>query len=641
LAETRHQLLLTWLEENPEVPVYVRRKLDDLYDSFTRTSLTLDRLGIKGKEQDVVFRGLQEAYWQTRVKTAQLDPGFRMLTTALDIQARKAEESRKRLELFGKSVSRAGMRIGWLAYRLVMVGRIMLRWFTAPIRRATALIKDWERTLVDTAFALGFLASKGYLSAEAQEFLREAMEKLPEAGMTLQSILTILQSALAYLAAVAVSELIKGLVGLAETMMRMAKEAEPVLLPLFKKFSEILAEISGLIERVGISALESFVRGILDVVDGIVWLLDVIEPILPSLAHLLGLAVGLSPVLVALGTAFYFLSPALMAAGSLLAWFSTTALAPLLPLITGVAVAVTAAVAVFRWLERIIGPIPALIAAIAAAFAVALVTFKLVTVALAALGTAGAAVSPGLVALGTSMGMAGGLAAPAIPIILALAAAALAVGAAFLMAGTGVKMASEGLTLLLTSLLNLSPAIPSLFEAAAGLTAIAVAGLTLIPAMLGLIGASAGLFALATGITALASSIMALVAAAEAFEKVGGVVEGIIGGIAGAVNWLGGALAALCFRHATPMAKRFGETLGAVEEQTKGLTEDVTKLGEGLKGLRGVEMGVGGPGGSPEARQEITVYSTISIGTVTGVADLDLVREAANKGIAEALRRRT
>jgi len=641
LAETRHQLLLTWLEENPEVPVHVRRKLDDLYGSFARTTMMLGKLGIKGREQDAVFRGMQEAYWQTRVKAGQLDPGFRMLTASLDMQSRKAEEGRKRLELFGRALFRAGMRVGWLAYRLVMIGRIVLRWFTDPIRRGISLLKDWERTLVDTAFALGFLASRGYLSAEAQEFMLKVMGKLPEAGMTLQSILALLQTALVYLAAVAVSKLTGGLVRLGETMLRMAERAEPVLLPLFESINKVLAEISGLIERVGIPALESFVRGILDVVGGIVWLLGVIEPILPHLAYFIGLAAGLSPILIAIGTALYFLSPALMAAGSLLSWLATTALAPLLPILIAVVAAITAAVAVFKWLEGTIGPIPALIAAVAAAFTVGLVTFKLATIALAALGGVGAVVSPALVAVGTAMGTAGALAMPVIPIILALAAAALAVGAAFLMAGIGVKMASEGLILLLASLLTLSPAIPSLFVAAAGLTAIAAAGLTLIPAMFGLIGASAGLFALATGITALASSIMVLVAAAEAFERVGGVVEKIVGGVAGAVSWLGGALAALCFRHAIPMAKRFGETLDTVEEQTRGLTEDVTRLGEGLKGLRGVEIGAGSPGGGPEARQEITIYSTISIGTVTGVADLDLVREAANKGIAEALRRRT
>ena len=641
MAERRFELALRWLEENPDIPDKVADKLQSLYTGFSKASVSLGRLGYQGKQQDVVFKGMQAQYRANYVETMKGDVGFRILSDTLDAQRKQAEATRKRWVSFGRSLRNTGVRLGWLGFRMTVVGRMLLRWMEKPVRKIISTLRDWDKTLGSVAGTLGLLQATGMDSAETLASLRDVLEKLPAVGLRFEAALGALEAIWARMAVDVGPALTDLLMTLADAFYKLWDQVSPKLIPALENLVDrILPPLLDLIESVGPALIEGFVNGLNFTIPLLINLLDALKPILPTVAFLIGAILPLSPLLIAIGTAAYLISPVLMTLGSVITFLSSTALAPLIPILGAVAGAITAGTAVFLLLKDVIGPVPALILGIATAIGVGVGLWYLLSAALTTTTVAGATLIPTVAALGTSITGVLSAMIPTIPVILALAAAALAVGAAFLMAGAGVKLACEGLVYLLSNLVALAPQVPILFTCAAGLLAIAAAGLVLIPAMLGLIGAAAGLVAMSAGITALAASIMVLVAALEAYKAVADVANSITGAFAGAVNFLGDALSGLCFKHAIPMARKFNDVLDESAEQTQSLTDDVETLGKGLKALPAGAPGIGAGAGAEVTTQYVTVYPSISIGTVSSELDLATVTDAVNRGISEALRKR-
>jgi len=642
MAERRFELALRWMEENPDIPDKVAVKIQNLYSGFAKASTSLSKLGFTGKQNDVVFKGLQEQYRGNVAEATKGDIGFKLLSDTLDAQAKQAAATRQHWEKFGRSIRNTGVRLGWLGYRMTIVGRMMLKWLEMPIKKVTDTLKNWQKTMGDTARTLGLLEATGLGTAVTLASLRDILTKLPTVGLKFEAAMGALEAIWARIAVDIGPILIDSLMSVANAFFEMWNQVSPTLIPALQELADrILPPLLDLLKSAGPALIEGFVNGLTFTVPLLVNLLDALKPILPTVATLIGAILPLAPLLIAIGTAAYLISPVLMSLGSIITFLAGTALAPLIPIVAAAVAAIATAVGIFLALKDVIGPIPAMIVAVVSGFLVGMGVFYAVSAAISAIGAAGAAASPGIVAIGGAVGAAGAAATPAIPIILALSVAALAVGAAFLMAGAGVMMACQGLVYLLTNLMALAPAIPYLFTCAAGLMAIAVAGWALIPAMLGLVGASAGLIAMSVGITALAASIWALVAAVTAYKAVADTAKGITDALSGAVNWLGSALSGLCFKHAVPMAEAYNKTLLESAEQTQSLTEDVDSLGKNLKALPAAEVGVaGGAAGAGAGTQYITVYPNISIGNVSAEVDLDKITDAVNKGIAESLRRR-
>jgi len=642
MAERRFELALRWLEENPDVPDKVSEKLQNLYAGFAKASTSLSKLGYTGKQNDVVFKGLQAQYRENYVQAAKGDVGFKLLSDTLDAQEDQAAATRERWEKFGRSLRNTGVRLGWLGYRMTIVGRMMLRWLEMPIKKVTDTLKNWQKTMGDTARTLGLLEATGLGTAVTLASLRDVLTKLPAVGLKFEAAMGALEAVWARIAVDIGPILTDALMKMANAFFELWDKVSPTLIPALQELVDrIMPPLLDLLKSAGPALIEGFVNGLTFTVPLLINLLDALKPILPTVATLIGAILPLAPLFIAIGTAAYLISPVLMSLGSVITFLAGTALAPLIPILAAVAAAVTAGAAVFFALKDVIGPIPALVLAIATAVGIGVGAWYLMSTALATVTAAGVTTAPVIAAVGTAVASTLIAMVPAVPVIYALAVAALAVGAAFLMAGGGVMMACQGLVLLLTNLMALAPAIPNLFTCAAGLMAIAVAGWALIPAMLGLIGASAGLIAMSVGITALAASIWALVAAVKAYEAVADTAKGITDALSGAVNWLGGALSSLCFKHAVPMAEAYNKTLLESAEQTQSLTEDVDTLGKNLKALPAAEVGVaGGAAGAGAGTQYITVYPNISIGNVSAEVDLDKVYDAVNKGIAESLRRR-
>jgi len=146
---------------------------------------------------------------------------------------------------------------------------------------------------------------------------------------------------------------------------------------------------------------------------------------------------------------------------------------------------------------------------------------------------------------------------------------------------------------------------------------------------------------LALAVGGLALALWGLVAAAKAFEEVGGVVNNVVGAVTGGISNLGNALMSLCFRHATPYAEAFADTVTDVTGKTVELEKDISSLGKGLRGLSESEVGIGGVGGAAGGgTQYVTIHAPISIESISSEVDLENATEEINKAIANSVRRR-
>lgn len=177
-------------------------------------------------------------------------------------------------------------------------------------------------------------------------------------------------------------------------------------------------------------------------------------------------------------------------------------------------------------------------------------------------------------------------------------------------------------------------------------------GATLAPLGTSLFSLSGPINAVSGALSGIASAGKVVVDAFSGVSAIGKTVADAFSGVSSAgktlTDTLGGiakALGSLCFIHVAGYVETFNNNL---TEANRTMEETLSNLGamrselSSIPGHGGMPtLGAPGtPGTTGEIVQHITVYATVHIGSVTGVADLDYVTEAVNKGIAEALRRR-
>lgn len=580
MSESRIRLALEWLELHPEVKDAVEGKLRDLEETYNRASENVSKLGLKGKVAGEVTKRLAERFDREKAALVATDKSIGWVLDAYEEQERASKAAEKRLRGYGERLTRIGVRLGWFSYRLVMIGRVLLRYFLEPVKKVISLLRNWERTLETTVFSLAFLSSQGLITSEVASDLFEAMMKLPEAGLKVQAAFGLLEGVLAKIGIALAPVITSGLIEVAQALLEVWNNVEPLLIPALETFvNNILPSLISLIKDVGPAIIIGFVNGLTAAIPLIIGFLNALKPILPLLAQIVGFIVPFLPLLIGLGTALYIVST----------------------------------------LFQFFGGVILILAAI-----------------LGKLGVVSAAVSPAVSTLGAAIGTAGAAATPAIPIILALGGAVALAGAGFLMAGAGVMLAVNSIMQLIPQLTQLAALVPVLASLAAGLIGVGAAGLLLIPASIGILALSGAIVTLSGAIALLTSALVALTAAAKAFNEVGEAIKSAIGGISSAIGGLASALGSLCFRHVIPIASRFSETLSEASNQTKQLTSNVDRLGRGLRGIPEVGAGTLTSGGN----QHVSVYAPISIGSVSGIEDLSRVADVVSRGIAEALRRR-
>lgn len=626
MSQRRIELWLEWLEAHPETYDAVRKKIGQLAIANQQaTNLALK--GAKTKQQEVnVLSSATESYQDEATTIARQNiPGYKAYEDITERARKKQAQMSESIKNLGLKFQQAGWRVGFFGWIVSYSARSVFRIFSQLYRTFTNMIKtaaDWPTSLTKVAYALAMLESRGLLTADMQTFLESTMEDLINLGPDFQALWAGLEATM---------------IGIA---VKISKNIIPAILKGLDKLAAFITENEKVIAELAERFVGEFLPALIECLPAILNIAMALMPLIPIVAQLLKLFGPLIPVIFLLGTVLWTIGPIFTLLGSIISMFSVgplagllSALIPLLPVIISLVAAVGSAVGVFLLLKDRIGPIPALIAAVVTGILVGVAAFKILTLVLGAM-------SPVLAGAGAAIGAFGAAATPAIPILLTLGAAVLMAGAGFALAGAGVWLAVNAIIQLANSLGILGPLVPVLAGVAVALIGIAAAGLGLFPAVVGIGAMAFAMGGLALAIIGLTAALWGLVAAAKAFEEVGGFVSNVVGGITSGIGNLGNALMSLCFRHAMPTAKKFGEVVSDVTDKTVGLDKEVRSLGSGLRGLPTGEVGVAGGRGAGAGTQHVTVYAPLSIGTVAAQVDIDKMKEEVNKSIADGVRRR-
>jgi len=629
--EAALRLRFYWGEVDAQIPRRVQAQLRTLQHNVIAARAILKGATRDTRKHAEINRIASQVYQRhAEVLLRRHRPAVALAREISERMRREQIRQQEQWQRLIRSVTRFGFRIGWFAYRLVMIGRIIIRWMQRPIQRMIDVMRNWERSLEEIMFGMALLELEGLATGETLSLLERIMEELPDVGMQVQGMMSLVTALFALAGTTVMRELVPAFVRLLEVIMKVWSSMETQLIVVIRDLIDrVLPVLIRLIEEAGPAFIIGIAQGLATVIPMIVEFLHSIRGLMPYISRLIGFLIPLAPVMVAIGTALYFVGPVMEAIAASLKILA--ALAGLLHLsLVPLASAIGAAVIAFLLLKDIMGPIPALFASLAVGIGTYLIVMKLVTLVLAKVTALGLTAAPAIKGLGVAIGAAGAAAIPAIPVMLALGGMAVMIGAGFYLAGHGIMMAVGAIIQLIgeaSAMVELAPAIVAVGVALGGL---AVSGLALIPAALAIGGTAIAMYSLAGAVTALAGALITLSVAAETFNRVGGVVHGLVGSLTGAFHGLAGAIGALCFEEVTPSVKEYSRTLRDALTLTREMRREVGELGVGL-----------GPAGRGRTAgpQYITIYPSITIGEVTGVADLEMVQEAVSRGLSEALRR--
>ena len=249
---------------------------------------------------------------------------------------------------------RAGWRLGWFGYRMVMIGRIVTRWLMTPIRRVIRDLSAWDKSMNTVATTMGFMAAAGELTAERQAFLESTLERLAELGPEFAAAWGYLQSALIALSAEAGPPLIELFYSLGDLIRELTPIIADVAVPAIQELVSTIIQILPSLRPILEVAIPEFIRGLQSTLPVMFAFVNAVKPLIPLFARLAGMIAPLAPVLTGIGMALYFLSPAfevlsgvLRAVSFLFGQFSVAAgavsipLSALIPIILAIAYAVT------------------------------------------------------------------------------------------------------------------------------------------------------------------------------------------------------------------------------------------------------------------------------------------------------------
>jgi len=358
------------MEKHPQVVASVEDKLRSLIGVYGNA---VRRIREVIPESDRLTRALQIAQDVFKEQKAELVLNTRSAEFMAQVLARLTDEEERvgsqgeqlasKLAALGKFTIRVGYRMGWFAFRTMVVGRILLSWMLKPLRMGIRALTNWESSLDRAASALGLLAASGMLTTRRADILYNSILKLAKAGPEVQGAFQYLQSVLASIAVDAIQPFIPMILKLADTIAALWEEVSPKLIPALETLvDQVFPPLIELIQRVGPAIVEGFVQGLSIALPFIINFLGALEPILPVIAQLIGFLLPFAPILVGIGAALYVLSPILTAVGTIMQVLSfilsgavipalgafLSALAPLLPVLLPLIAVIAAAILVWK-----------------------------------------------------------------------------------------------------------------------------------------------------------------------------------------------------------------------------------------------------------------------------------------------------
>lgn len=583
VRQARIQLMLEWIEKHPGVVGRVEGKLRSLIGAYGNVTRYL-RANIK--DQNKLKKALQAArdvFEEKKVTLVSTGRGLRENAKAADFMSAVSEKLAKNqgqlgrtLQGWGRRMIGVGYRIGWFAFRTMVLGRMIMNWLLAPIKKGIRALLDWEGIIDRGATSMGLLAAAGLLTGERLDFLKGAISTLIEKGIAFSGAWGYLQTVLATMAADIAAVFTPALLEIADALVEVWEQVKPTLIPALEDLVErVLPPLLSLIREVGPAFITAFVDGLSLSVPLIISLLNALKPIIPVAATIIGFLAPFAPILVAVGVAAYALSPIFIALGTALQLAAFSAM--------GVSISLTGLLAAAA-------PIIAIILAIVAVIAVIIVVWQ---------------------NWGKIVKWFTDVTRPLHPLFNAIreylgALVHIATGAGKVIYNLG-RIMFELIRIALTPLIEKLQPVWNILKA---------------------------IWQLIT--TSVTPAINVLTAAIRVITDKLTALGDILHGVGDFLGGVADALAGLCFRHVTPMVEKFSKAMETSAEATGELRTGLTGLRRGLRGTEFGEVGVGGYGGT----QNVTVYADINIGTVSSEVDLSAVTDAVNRGIASALRRR-
>jgi len=365
--EARIQLILEWLEKHPGVASRVEDKLRSLIGVYGNASRRIREV-VTDKER--LEKALGVAKQLFAEEKAKIVPSTRSHQFFSEVIRRLTEDEARaaksyvtlsqRVSRLGRALTRAGYRLGWFAFRTIVVGRILLNWMLRPIRKGLGTLLRWERSVEAAASALGLLYATGLLTAQSQERLEKAIDVVSETGLKLQGTMQNLQATIALIAAEAIEPLLPYINQLIDALYEVWESVKGEVIPVLTDFArDVIPMVISILKNVGPEFIKAFVDGVRVAVPLILSLIQALEPLIPIIAKIIGFLMPFAPLMIAVGTAAYMLSPILTGLGSVL---QLVAMNSMLAAVTGKGL-----IATLGGLLGALGPLLPIIAAVAAA----------------------------------------------------------------------------------------------------------------------------------------------------------------------------------------------------------------------------------------------------------------------------------
>jgi hypothetical protein len=276
-----------------------RRTIDEALLPHSRhLQILKEGLNAAGIETGVYGKSIEELFKQTR----QIIQEERKVVEQRKKRGKQDRDGKKGTDALTNTFRGAGRTMAWFGFRLMIMGRIMSRFLTKTLNNALKAFTDWEKTISNIGFALGWLAAQGNLTEDAQQRMLDVMTGMPQIAMDFQAASMNLGSAWATLGMDILPMVSDAFNRLADIIGIIWQEHGPAVIATLQKLVDgPLERLFSILETHGGPMLEAFAEGLDMAAGALVWLFEALEPHLPAIAKFLGILLGLAPILTIVG----------------------------------------------------------------------------------------------------------------------------------------------------------------------------------------------------------------------------------------------------------------------------------------------------------------------------------------------------
>lgn len=346
--QRRLEIVIAWMQQHPGVVRNVQTQLRSLAGSYGFLRRNVGQLNLTQAEQATFMEQLTTAYQQMRVAAgARTATTVKLLNKALQGTTKAIQEGTAAGGGIAGAFRRMGFRVGWLGFRLAILGRMILRMAIQPIKGLHKTILDWETGIENAALALALQAAGMGEAGMSAEELRATMLAIPEAAFAVKT----------------------AMLGLQTTWMQLAVDNAPALIAILSTLQDILEGTGGVI-------ITSMIAALSDVLPLVSGFLNLLKPLAPLLGTISAALLLLSPFLIGIGMAMFMLQPIMLLvnsgilASTIAIGGMTIALGPLLLAIAAISAALLILYTYWddiarafqgagRWLGNVFGGMPA------------------------------------------------------------------------------------------------------------------------------------------------------------------------------------------------------------------------------------------------------------------------------------------